>query len=129
MRFDRFTLKAQEAVQASQEIADTHNHQSIEPEHLLAALLDQEDGIAPSILQKLGVDPGLIKQQVEAEMLRSCEEMSALHSTDPTPDPLTFAYTEDRRKCERCPFKEVCIGVDYQDLTQRELAMIRKSTQ
>ncbi len=70
MRFDRFTVKAQEAVQASQEIADTHNHQSIEPEHLLVALLDQEDGIAPSILQKLGVDPGSIRQQVEAEIER-----------------------------------------------------------
>ena len=70
MRFDRFTLKAQEAVQASQEIADRHNHQSIDPEHLLVALLDQEDGIAPSILQKLGVDPGSIRQQAEAEIGR-----------------------------------------------------------
>ncbi|MGQ9609534.1 MAG: ATP-dependent chaperone ClpB [bacterium] len=65
MRFDRFTLKAQEAVQASQEIADKHNHQAIEPEHLLAALLDQEGGIIIPILQKLGVDPGSVKQQVE----------------------------------------------------------------
>jgi len=70
VRFDRFTLKAQEAVQASQEIADKHNHQSIEPEHLLIALLDQEDGIAPSILQKLGVDPGSIRQQAEAGIER-----------------------------------------------------------
>ncbi len=54
MRFDRFTIKAQEAVQASQEIADKHNHQAIEPEHLLAALLDQEGGIVPPILQKIG---------------------------------------------------------------------------
>ncbi len=65
MRFDRFTLKAQEAVQASQEIADKHNHQAIEPEHLLAALLDQEGGIVVPILQKLGIDPGSVKQQIE----------------------------------------------------------------
>ena len=57
MRFDKFTLKAQEAVQASQEIAGKYNHQAIEPDHLLIALLDQEGGIVPSILQKLGVDP------------------------------------------------------------------------
>jgi len=68
VRFDRFTLKAQETVQASQEIADKHSHQSIEPEHLLIALLDQEGGIVPSILQKLGVDPGFMRQQVEAEI-------------------------------------------------------------
>jgi len=68
VRFDRFTLKAQETVQASQEIADKHNHQSIEPEHVLFALLDQQGGIVPSILQKLGVDPRFIRQQVETEI-------------------------------------------------------------
>ena len=68
MRFDRFTLKAQEAVQASQEIANKYNHQAIEPEHVLIALLDQEGGIVPSILQKLGTDPGTVYQQVEAEL-------------------------------------------------------------
>lgn len=70
MRFDRFTLKAQEAVQAAQEIADKHNHQAIEPEHLLSALLDQEGGIVPPILQKLGVDPGSVKQMVEKALER-----------------------------------------------------------
>lgn len=68
MRFDKFTLKAQEAIQVSQEIASQHNHQAIEPDHLLAALLDQEGGIVIPILQKLGVDPGVIAQQVQAEI-------------------------------------------------------------
>jgi len=68
MRFDKFTLKAQEAVQASQEIAGKYNHQAVEPEHLLISLLDQEGGIVPSILQKLGIDPGTVYQQVEAEV-------------------------------------------------------------
>jgi len=68
VRLDRLTLKAQEAVQASQSIADGHNHQSIEPEHLLAALLDQEGGVVTSILRKIGVDPGSIRQQAEAEI-------------------------------------------------------------
>ena len=71
MRFDRFTLKAQEAVQAAQEIAEKHNHQSIEPEHLLVALVNQEEGIAPSILQKLGSDPGGINQRARRN-LRIC---------------------------------------------------------
>ncbi|MFC1712251.1 ATP-dependent Clp protease ATP-binding subunit, partial [Candidatus Poribacteria bacterium] len=77
MRFDKFTVKAQEAVQASQEIADKHNHQAIEPEHLLAALLDQEGGIVSPILRKLGVDPGFIVQQVEAEI----EKLPAQYGT------------------------------------------------
>lgn len=68
MRFDKFTLKAQEAVQTSQELADKYNHQAIEPEHLLSVLIDQEDGIVPSILQKMGIDPGAVNQQIQAEL-------------------------------------------------------------
>ena len=41
MRLDKFTLKAQEAIQNSQEIASNRGHQQIEPEHLLSALLEQ----------------------------------------------------------------------------------------
>jgi ATP-dependent Clp protease ATP-binding subunit ClpB len=77
MRFDKFTLKAQEAVQASQEIADKYNHQATEPDHLLIALLDQEGGIVPSILQKLGVDPGTVYQQVEAEIEKMPKQYGA----------------------------------------------------
>ena len=45
MRFDKFTLKAQEAVQNAQEVASKKGHQQIEPEHLLYALLEQAGGI------------------------------------------------------------------------------------
>jgi len=68
MRFDKFTLKAQEAVQQAQEIADSRHHQELNPEHLLLALLEQEEGIAIPILQKLGVTPELIKGDLETEL-------------------------------------------------------------
>lgn len=70
MRFDRFTLKAQEAVQSAQEIAEKHNHQAIEPEHLLSALIDQEGGIVPSILQKIGANPSEVYHRLETELER-----------------------------------------------------------
>jgi len=57
MRLDRFTIRAQEAIQRTQEIAQEKNHQEITPEHLLVALLEDEEGIASSILKKLEVDP------------------------------------------------------------------------
>ncbi len=56
MRFDRFTIKAQEAIQEAQQIAESKGHQQIDILHLLAALLQQEQGIVTPILQKLGVD-------------------------------------------------------------------------
>ena len=55
MRFDRFTIKSQELIQNAQTLASTHGNQQIEPEHLLASMLDEEAGVARSVLKKLGV--------------------------------------------------------------------------
>ena len=55
MRFDKFTLKAQEVIQNSQDLASKKGHQQIEPEHLLYALLEQREGIIPPLLGKIGV--------------------------------------------------------------------------
>ena len=65
MRLDRFTLKAQEAVQAAQDLAAGKSQQEVTPEHLLDALLDQHEGIVIPILQRLGADMSLIRQRTE----------------------------------------------------------------
>lgn len=65
MRFDKFTIKAQEAVQESQSIAEKYDHQQVEPEHLLMALILPQEGVVTPLLQKLGVDPAMVLQQVE----------------------------------------------------------------
>ncbi len=67
-RFDRFTVKAQEAVQAAQSIADQLSHQAIEPEHLLMALIQQQEGVVGPVLAKLGAPTDAIRRQVEAEL-------------------------------------------------------------
>ncbi len=62
MRFDKFTLKSQEALQESQQLAERLGHQQIEPEHLARVILSQQDGVVPPILGKIGADRGqLIK--------------------------------------------------------------------
>ena len=66
MRFDKFTIKSQELIQNAQSLASQHNNQQIEPEHLLAAMLDESDGIAGAMLRKLGASPGEIAQKVRA---------------------------------------------------------------
>jgi ATP-dependent Clp protease ATP-binding subunit ClpB len=55
MRFDKFTIKSQELIQNAQSIASEQNNQQIEPEHLLLAMLNEPEGIARSMLNKLGV--------------------------------------------------------------------------
>ena len=57
MNLNKFTEKAQEAVLASPQLASELNHPQVEPEHLFVALLEQPDGVVPSVLQKLNADP------------------------------------------------------------------------
>jgi len=66
MRLDRFTLKAQEAVQAAQDLASARSQQEIAPEHLLVALLEQHEGIVIPILQRLGADVSMIREEANA---------------------------------------------------------------
>ncbi len=55
MRLDRFTEKAQEALQSAAELARDHGNQAVEPEHLLLALVDQDEGVGRTILERAGV--------------------------------------------------------------------------
>ncbi|MDZ4655718.1 MAG: ATP-dependent chaperone ClpB [Coriobacteriia bacterium] len=71
MRLDKLTIKAQEALQAAQGIADDASSQAIEPEHVLKALLDAAEGVVRPIMQKVGVDPN----PVEAEVTSAIEKM------------------------------------------------------
>ena len=65
MRFDKFTIKVQEAIQSAQSLAEGMGHQQIEPEHLLTAFLNQPDNIITPLLQKLGVNPNQVKSTVK----------------------------------------------------------------
>jgi len=64
-RYDKFTLKSQEAVQAAQELAAKRKHQQIEPEHLLRALIEQQDGVVMPIMKKLGADPATVRAELD----------------------------------------------------------------
>jgi ATP-dependent Clp protease ATP-binding subunit ClpB len=64
MRFDKFTIKSQELIQNSQALASRYNHQQIEPEHLLAAMIAEPEGIAGTMLRKLGVLPDEISRAI-----------------------------------------------------------------
>lgn len=64
MNFNKFTIKSQEAVQNAQEIASSYGNQAIEPEHLLAALVQDAQGIVTPILQKLGANVNYIKIKI-----------------------------------------------------------------
>src|SRR3954471_15874722 len=57
MNLNKFTEKAQESIITSQNLATENNHSEVVPEHLLVALVEQSEGIVPSLLRKLTLDP------------------------------------------------------------------------
>ena len=70
LRFEKMTVKAQEAVQGAQEVAAQHENQQIEPIHLLAALVAQTDGVVPPLLARLGVHTEALGQEIERQIGR-----------------------------------------------------------
>jgi ATP-dependent Clp protease ATP-binding subunit ClpB len=66
MNADRFTIKSQEALQAAISLAAARRHSQVQPEHLLAVLLEQPDGMTLPVLRKLGASPDAIRGQVNA---------------------------------------------------------------
>jgi ATP-dependent Clp protease ATP-binding subunit ClpB len=67
-RFEKFTVKAREAVQSAQSLADQREHQAVEPEHLLLALLEQQEGIVGPVLAKLGVQAETLRRDLDAQL-------------------------------------------------------------
>ncbi|HYF47879.1 MAG TPA: ATP-dependent chaperone ClpB [Planctomycetota bacterium] len=64
MQLDRYTMKAQEALQSAQNMATRSGHPELSTLHLLSALLQQDGGLVPPVLQKIGVDPSRLKLDV-----------------------------------------------------------------
>ena len=83
MRFDKFTLKAQEVIQTSQQLAERYNHQQIEPEHLVRAILEQAEGVIPPLLGKIGVDQRQLMESFEAALLSPLSSTSHSENLPP----------------------------------------------
>ena len=66
MRLDRFTERSQEALQAAQQAAETLQHATVDPEHLLLALLEQPEGLVPGLLRRLEVAPQPLSARLRA---------------------------------------------------------------
>jgi ATP-dependent Clp protease ATP-binding subunit ClpB len=69
MNFQKFTIKSQEAVHTAQEIAASYGNQSMEPEHLLAALVQDSEGIVIPILRKIGANVDYIKIKINEAII------------------------------------------------------------
>ena len=68
MNLERFTQKAQEAIVQAQQLAQDLNHQSIEPAHLLLALLQQNEGVVPAIITRIAGSPAGLQNDLEKDL-------------------------------------------------------------
>ena len=70
MDLNKLTQKAQEALQAAQTLGVRHGHQQIDGEHLFMALLEQENGLVPRIIEKCGAPLAQLRARLEQELDR-----------------------------------------------------------
>ena len=68
IRWDKFTVKAQEAVQRASQLASEHGNPEVLPVHLLAALLEDKEGIVPPVLEKIGIGPQAVLNDLYKEI-------------------------------------------------------------
>src|SRR6185295_12975424 len=99
MRLDKLTVKAQEALQAAQGLADQHDHQAVEPEHLLVALLQQREGVVGPVLAKLGARAEAVQQQLQAELGKTAKVRGG--SSQYMSDRLRTTLDRAQREAER----------------------------
>ena len=99
MRFDRFTIKAQEALETAQNLAAEVQSPELGVEHLMLALIRQTDGIVTPILQKLGVDTTGITSTIEAAVQKSPKVQGTAVEMRIAPGPtIRFGYRSLKKR-------------------------------
>jgi ATP-dependent Clp protease ATP-binding subunit ClpB len=109
LRFDKMTVKAQEALQHANDVAARHENQQIEPVHLLEALVSQTDGVVPPLLARLGIRPEALTQEIEREIARlpNVQGFAQQHMGKPLNNVLERAFDEAER------FKDEYVSTEH----------------
>src|SRR4030095_2826344 len=104
MRMNKCRVRAQEALQAAQSLADQHGHQAIEPEHLLRVLLEQREGVVGPVLAKLGARRERILREMNATLERApkVRGASGQYLGERTRQALERAQAEAQRLRDEC---------------------------
>ncbi|MFI5092652.1 MAG: ATP-dependent chaperone ClpB [Candidatus Acidiferrales bacterium] len=109
LRFEKMTVKAQEALQQANDVAARHENQQIEPVHLLAALVSQTDGVVPPLLARLGIRSEALTQEIQREIARlpKVQGFAQQHMGKPLNNVLERAFDEAER------FKDEYVSTEH----------------
>src|SRR3954447_14697208 len=118
IRWDKFTVKAQEAVQRASELASEHGNPEVLPLHLLASLLEDKEGIVPPVLEKIGIGP----QSILSEIYRQMERLPKISGAAAQPT-LSQAANQllDRAFKEADTFKDEYVSTEHLLLAATQL--------
>jgi len=118
IRWDKFTVKAQEAVQRANRLAAEHGNPELLPLHLLAALLEDKEGIVPPVLEKIGMGPQAVLNDVykEIEKLPKVSGGAAEASLSPAANQLL-----DQAFKEAANFKDEYVSTEHLLLAATQL--------
>jgi ATP-dependent Clp protease ATP-binding subunit ClpB len=115
---NKLTRKTQEAIGASQSLARERNHSQVTPEHLLAALVGQSEGVVPPVLERVGVAPDAVRDAVDAALAK---QPQVYGSTAQAPQVAQDAY----RLLEAADAERSELGDDYLSTEHVLLAMTK----
>ena len=111
IRWDKFTVRAQEAVQRGNDLASEHGNPELLPLHLLAALLEDKEGIVPPVLEKIGIGP----QAVLSETYREIERLPKVSGGGAAQATLSKVANEllERAFKEAANFKDEYVSTEH----------------
>jgi ATP-dependent Clp protease ATP-binding subunit ClpB len=121
MDLDRLTLRSREAVAQAQRLAGQRNHQQVEPEHLLDALLSDPEGVIYPLLHALGLSPRTVRDPLEERLARMPSVFGPQGEVT-----LTMAA---RHVLERAFTEAAALGDDYVSTEHLLLAMLEGATE
>ena len=110
MDINKLTVKAQEAVVTAQALARESGHSELTAEHLLVAMIQQEGGIVPPILNKLGVNPSQIEMEIAAELSKR-SRVSGASSEPPISSSLRKVFDSAFKSAE--DFKDEYVSTEH----------------
>jgi ATP-dependent Clp protease ATP-binding subunit ClpB len=118
IRWEKFTVKAQEAVQQATNLASEHGNPELMPAHLLAALLEDKEGIVPPVLEKIGIGPQAVLQDAYRELERLPKVSGG--ATQATPSQ-ALNHLFDRAFKEADNFKDEYVSTEHLLLAATQL--------
>ncbi|MFZ0798335.1 MAG: AAA family ATPase, partial [Terriglobales bacterium] len=111
IRWDKFTVKAQEAVQRANELASEHGNPELVPAHLLAALVEDREGIVAPVLEKIGIGPQAVLSDLYKE-IEKLPKVSGSGAQQPTMSPQVNQLLEKSFK-EADTFKDEYVSTEH----------------